>query len=178
LAAGGWSLDPLDQATDELGRRVDTLSVPTTPAGYQNLLAWARGLGEPIAWGVDGTGILLGSDGRSLGRVTDRMSMSVGPFTTAGRRRLVDVGGVLRRQRPRPVSPLRSRAPREGMVRHPGRADGLAVVPVGWGQPSRRRRLRELGALRWGTASSTRWGIAIGPLASLLGDARTATACC
>jgi hypothetical protein len=27
---------------------------------------------------VDGTGILLGSDGRSLGRVTDRMSMSVG----------------------------------------------------------------------------------------------------
>jgi hypothetical protein len=103
LAAGGWSLDPLDQATDELGRRVDTLSVPTTPAGYQNLLAWARGLGEPIAWGVDGTGILLGSDGRSLGRVTDRMSMSVGPFTTAGRRRLVDVGGVLRRQRPRPA---------------------------------------------------------------------------
>ena len=29
-----------------------------------------------------------------------------------------------------------------------------------------------------GTASSTRRGIAIGPLASLLGDARTATACC
>jgi hypothetical protein len=59
------SLDPLDQATDELGPRVDTLSIPTTPAGYQNLLAWARGLGEPIAWGVDGTGMLLGSDGRA-----------------------------------------------------------------------------------------------------------------
>jgi hypothetical protein len=35
----GGPLDPLDQATDELGRRIDTLSVPTTPAGYQNLLA-------------------------------------------------------------------------------------------------------------------------------------------
>ena len=46
------SLDPLDQATDELGRRVDTLSVPTTPAGYQDLLAWARRLGDssPGAW--------------------------------------------------------------------------------------------------------------------------------
>jgi hypothetical protein len=54
----------------------------------------------------------------------------------------------------------------------------LGGRPGRLGQPSRRRRLRELGALRWGTASSTRWGIAIGPLASLLGDARTATACC
>jgi transposase len=29
---------------------------PTTPTGYQDLLAWARGLGQPIAWGVEGTG--------------------------------------------------------------------------------------------------------------------------
>ena len=43
-------------ANDQLGRRVDTRSVPTTPTGYQDLLAWARGLGEPIAWGVEGTG--------------------------------------------------------------------------------------------------------------------------
>jgi len=94
------SLDPLDQATDELGRRVDTLSVPTTPAGYQDLLAWARRLGEPIAWGVDGAGILLGSDGRILGRASDRMGMSAGPFTAAGRLWLVDVGGVLRTNAP------------------------------------------------------------------------------
>ena len=33
-----------------------TIQVPTTPAGYQQLLAWARGLGQPVAWGVEGTG--------------------------------------------------------------------------------------------------------------------------
>jgi transposase len=43
-------------ANDQLGRRVGTLSVPTTPTGYQDLLAWARGLGQPIAWGVEGSG--------------------------------------------------------------------------------------------------------------------------
>jgi transposase len=35
---------------------VDTLQVPTTPAGYAELLAWARRLGQPVAWGVEGTG--------------------------------------------------------------------------------------------------------------------------
>jgi hypothetical protein len=43
-------------ASDQLGCRMDTLSIPTTPTGYQDLLAWARGLGEPITWGVEGTG--------------------------------------------------------------------------------------------------------------------------
>jgi transposase len=43
-------------AADHLGRRVATVQVPTTPAGYQHLLAWARGLGDPVAWGVEGTG--------------------------------------------------------------------------------------------------------------------------
>src|SRR6266545_3403180 len=43
-------------ANDQLGRRVDTVQVPTTPTGYHDLLAWARGLGEPVAWGVEGTG--------------------------------------------------------------------------------------------------------------------------
>jgi len=43
-------------AGDQLGRRLDTVSVPTTPSGYRGLLAWARGLGELDAWGVEGTG--------------------------------------------------------------------------------------------------------------------------
>jgi transposase len=43
-------------AKDQLGRRMETVSIPTTPAGYQDLLAWARGLGEVQAWGVEGTG--------------------------------------------------------------------------------------------------------------------------
>jgi hypothetical protein len=32
-------------AGDQLGRRVGTRSVPTTPTGYQDLLAWAAGIG-------------------------------------------------------------------------------------------------------------------------------------
>jgi transposase len=43
-------------AKDALGRRLATISSPTTPAGYRDLLAWARGLGEVDAWGVEGTG--------------------------------------------------------------------------------------------------------------------------
>jgi transposase len=43
-------------ANDQLGRRMATLSIPTTPTGYQNLLNWAHRLGEPVAWGVEGTG--------------------------------------------------------------------------------------------------------------------------
>src|SRR5262245_46580132 len=40
-------------ACDQLGRRVDTVQVPTTPAGYHDLLAWARGpwaSPSPGAW--------------------------------------------------------------------------------------------------------------------------------
>jgi transposase len=43
-------------AKDALGRRLDATSVPTTPAGYRDLLSWAQGLGEVDAWGIEGTG--------------------------------------------------------------------------------------------------------------------------
>jgi transposase len=43
-------------AADQLGRCLGTIQVPTTPAGYAELLAWARRLGQPVAWGVEGTG--------------------------------------------------------------------------------------------------------------------------
>jgi transposase len=43
-------------AKDQLGRCLETVSIPTTPAGYQYLLAWARGLGEVEAFGIEGTG--------------------------------------------------------------------------------------------------------------------------
>jgi hypothetical protein len=38
-------------ANDQLGRPLATLQLPTTPAGYQQLLGWAHELGEPIVWG-------------------------------------------------------------------------------------------------------------------------------
>jgi transposase len=43
-------------AGDQLGRCMATVQVPTTPTGYHDLLAWAPGLGQVDAWGVEGTG--------------------------------------------------------------------------------------------------------------------------
>jgi len=43
-------------ARDQLGRRVGTTLIPTTPAGYQQLLAWACQLGGIAAFGIEGTG--------------------------------------------------------------------------------------------------------------------------
>ena len=43
-------------ARDQQGRRLATTQVAATRAGYTMLLAWARSLGEPVAWGVEGTG--------------------------------------------------------------------------------------------------------------------------
>jgi transposase len=41
---------------DGLGRRLGTLSVPTTPAGYKELLDWANRFGPLERAGVEGTG--------------------------------------------------------------------------------------------------------------------------
>ena len=43
-------------AFDQLGRPLGHLEIPNTPAGYHQLLAWARGLGPLVAFGVEGTG--------------------------------------------------------------------------------------------------------------------------
>ena len=43
-------------AVDGIGRRLGELAVPTTAAGYQQLLHWAEGLGTVEAFGVEGTG--------------------------------------------------------------------------------------------------------------------------
>ncbi len=43
-------------ALDQLGRHLDTLSVPTTKAGYEELVSWAEGLGELERVGVEGAG--------------------------------------------------------------------------------------------------------------------------
>jgi transposase len=43
-------------ALDGLGRRLGTLSIPTTPAGYEELVEWARGFGPLEGVGIEGTG--------------------------------------------------------------------------------------------------------------------------
>ena len=43
-------------AKDQLGRRLATTLVPTTSAGYAELLGWAGTLGQVEAFGIEGTG--------------------------------------------------------------------------------------------------------------------------
>jgi len=43
-------------AKDHLGRHLGENSIPTTPRGYRDLLAWAESHGEVEAWGIEGTG--------------------------------------------------------------------------------------------------------------------------
>jgi Transposase len=43
-------------ALDQLGRLLGTRTIPTTPAGYAALLAWASTLGKVDRIGVEGTG--------------------------------------------------------------------------------------------------------------------------
>ncbi len=43
-------------ARDQLGRPLGTTLVPATLAGYQHLLGWTLKLGEPVAFGIEGTG--------------------------------------------------------------------------------------------------------------------------
>ena len=45
----------LARAKDQLGRRLGERAIPTTPAGYADLLAWAEGLGVLEAFGLEGT---------------------------------------------------------------------------------------------------------------------------
>ena len=41
---------------DAVGRPLADAGFPTTPAGYEQLLAWAQGHGEVVGFGVEGTG--------------------------------------------------------------------------------------------------------------------------
>jgi transposase len=74
-------------ANDQLGRSVATISIPTTPSGYQHLLTWARGPGEVDAWGVEGTSSYGGGLARFLA-ANDQVVLEVDrPDRQARRRR-------------------------------------------------------------------------------------------
>ena len=42
--------------TNDLGRPLGHLEIPTTPYGYRKLLRWAQALGTPTHFGIEGTG--------------------------------------------------------------------------------------------------------------------------
>ncbi len=60
-------------ALDQLGARLDELTIPTTQAGYDQLEHWATSLGLVDAFGVEGTG----SYGAELARVLRRRGYRV-----------------------------------------------------------------------------------------------------
>nr|WP_249715169.1 IS110 family transposase [Micromonospora sp. NBRC 107566] len=60
-------------ACDQLGVRLDELRIPTTSAGYDQLVQWATGLGRVAAFGVEGTG----SYGAELARTLRRRGYRV-----------------------------------------------------------------------------------------------------
>jgi transposase len=60
-------------AVDELGRRLGELEFAAAGAGYRELLGWARRLGVPERFGVEGTG----SYGAGLARYLRRQGMAV-----------------------------------------------------------------------------------------------------
>jgi transposase len=112
-------------AADQLGRQVDTIQVPTTPAGYAELLAWAHRLGEPVAWGVEGTGCY----GAALAR-----------FLAAGGQVVVEVNRPDRQARRRQgrSDPLDAQSAAKAV-----QAGGTTVMPkAGTGQVEMIRSLR------------------------------------
>lgn len=60
-------------ALNQLGRRLDSMSLPTTTRGYDKLLSWARGLGSVTYAGVEGTS----SYGASLTRYLQAKGIEV-----------------------------------------------------------------------------------------------------
>jgi transposase len=92
-------------AADHLGRRVATVQVPTTPAGYQRLLAWARGLGDPVAWGVEGTG----SYGAALARFLAAQGQVVVEVNRPDRAAMASPTRSTPKRPPRPCKPATQR---------------------------------------------------------------------
>ncbi len=74
-------------ARDQLGRRLGTTMAPATRAGYAQLLAWAHALGEPVAWGVEGTGSYGAGLARFLAAHRQRVLEVNRPDRAARRRR-------------------------------------------------------------------------------------------
>jgi transposase len=125
-------------AVDPLGGLLGTRSIPTTPQGYQALLAWARGLGQPHAWGVEGTS----SYGAGLAR-----------FLAQQGQRVVEVNRPDRAaRRPRGKSdPVDAAAAARAVLS--GRASVLPKAGTGIVEAIRALRVARAGAMKARTAA-------------------------
>jgi len=102
-------------ALDGLGGRLGELSIPATPDGYAQLLAWADQLGAVAVFGVEGTG----SYGSGLARFLRRHGHRGQPPTP--QRRAPPLGQE-RRDRRRARRPGSARRPSDGDPQARGRA--------------------------------------------------------
>lgn len=72
-------------ALDSLGRRVGSTTIPTTAAGYAQLVGWAGGLGQVEAFGLEGTGSYGAGLARHLGSAGQKVIEVVRPNRQARR---------------------------------------------------------------------------------------------
>jgi transposase len=73
-------------ALDGVGRRLASTSIPTTVAGYRQLLRWAEALGTVVGFGVEGTGSYGAGLARHLRSVGYQVTEVVRPNRQARRR--------------------------------------------------------------------------------------------
>ena len=103
-------------ANDSFGRRLDTISVPTTPAGYAELLGWAQRLGQIEGWGIEGTGSFGAGLRRFLHRHGQVVSGSTAPTDRPGADAASPTPWTPRRP-PERSKPARAPSPRPAMGR-------------------------------------------------------------
>jgi transposase len=72
-------------AKDGRGRTIDRIDIPTTPAGYRQVLAWAQGHGEVDGWAVEGTGCYGAGLARFLRKEGQRVTEVIRPDRSARR---------------------------------------------------------------------------------------------
>ena len=106
-------------ALDQFGWRLGVRSVPTTPAGFATLLAWARTFGTVEQFGVEGTG----SYGAGLTRWLRARGLALIEVERPHRhddRRGADVASPIRSMPRRPRGPCKpgrsSGSPRRAMA--------------------------------------------------------------
>lgn len=74
-------------AKDGRGRTIDRTEIPTTPAGYRRLLAWAQDHGEIEGWAIEGTGCYGAGLARFLATEHQRVVEVIRPDRSARRHR-------------------------------------------------------------------------------------------
>src|SRR5215213_3704290 len=140
-------------ALDQFGRRLGTRSVPTTPAGFAALLAWAGGPGAIERIGIEGTG----SYRAGLSRWRRARGVAVIEVERPHRH---DRQARRRRGQSDPHHPLPQALSGPRALPPPRQATGFALVPSRWRRPPALRHglLTTHRSISLGRSANRRWG--------------------